>query len=145
MEYRHYQDRTLQHWIGAPFIYSAIVPLVILDIGIEIYHRACFPLYGIPYVRRGDYIRIDRHRLSYLSGIEKLNCAYCGYANGLLNYASVIAATTESYWCGIKHQASDRFREPVHQKTFLPYGDEKAFQEFVAEEKEEAGVEEAKT
>jgi len=27
--------------------------------------------------------------------LERINCAYCGYANGLVNYVSVIVAETE--------------------------------------------------
>jgi hypothetical protein len=29
---------------------------------------------------------IDRHRLGYLNVIEKANCVYCSYANGVVAY-----------------------------------------------------------
>ena len=41
--------------------------------------------------------------LAYLDPIAKINCAYCGYANGLLHYFSAIAAQTENFWCSIKY------------------------------------------
>ena len=72
-------------------------------------------------------IRIDRQKLKYLNIMEKLNCMYCGYANGLLNYARVISGETERYWCGIKHKSGDGFNEPEHHKDFLEYGDEEGF------------------
>lgn len=100
-----------------------IVPLVCTDVLTEIYHRVCFPLYGLKCVNRSRYIKIDRHRLKYLNPIQKLNCAYCGYANGWLHYASIIAAETERYWCGIQHQANDTFIAPKHHQDFLIYGD----------------------
>lgn len=61
------------------------------------------PLYRISEVDRSDFITVDRHRLAYRNVIEKLNCVFCGYANGVLTYAREIAARTEQYWCPIKH------------------------------------------
>lgn len=129
MEYRKYPERCLRNLLSTPFIYAMIVPLVILDVCVEIYHRICFPLYGIKYIKRGEYIRIDRQRLPYLAWWDKINCAYCGYANGLAHYLTVIAAETEKYWCGIKQQGGGNFHPPAHQTEFLPYGDKQAFEE----------------
>ncbi|MBI5388950.1 hypothetical protein HZB01_01060 [Candidatus Woesearchaeota archaeon] len=127
MEYRKHPERRMRHLLSAPIIWAMIVPLVFFDICMEIYHRICFPLYGLSYVDRLRYIRIDRHRLKYLSFWEKVNCAYCGYANGLMHYASIIAGETERYWCGIRHERISGFVEPEHHKAFLAYGDAKAF------------------
>lgn len=127
MEYKKYNNRRLRHWLSFPFIWMMIFPLIILDFFMEIYHRICFPLYGIKVIKRKNYIRIDRYKLSYLKWYDKINCAYCGYANGLLNYATKIAGETEKYWCGIRHSPSKTFIEPEHHKKFLKYGDEKAY------------------
>lgn len=112
-----------------------IVPFVFLDICLEIYHRICFPIYGIPLVDRRKYIRIDRHKLSYLKETEKVFCMYCGYANGLLHYATIIAAETEKYWCGIKHKSVAGFVSPSHHKDFLPYANHQAFEIFVSKKR----------
>jgi hypothetical protein len=120
----------LNYLISMPFIYSVLIPFVLLDIGIEIYHRICFPLYGLEYVKRSDYIKIDRQYLSYLNFIQKINCMYCGYGNGLLHYASVIAGITETYWCGIKHKKYNKFKSPSHHKSFLDYNNESKFNSF---------------
>ena len=65
--------------LSTPFIWAMIVPAVILDVFLEIYHHICFPLYGIPMVKRSQYIRVtDRAKLPYLKWYEKINCAYCG-------------------------------------------------------------------
>lgn len=118
-------NRPFAHLTSTPFILGMIIPLVFLDICLEIYHHVCFPLYGIPLVKRKNYIKIDRHRLAYLNMFDKLWCAYCGYANGLMHYATNIAGETEHYWCGIKHQPRKGFIEPAHHKNFAKYGDEK--------------------
>jgi hypothetical protein len=131
MEFRRYPERLPLNLVTSPFIYMMIGPLFILDIFLEIYHHVCFPAYGLEYVKRSEYIRIDRHKLKYLTLWEKLNCVYCGYANGLLHYASEIAGRTEKYWCGIKHHEGGEFKAPEHHKEFLPYGDEAAFREYV--------------
>jgi hypothetical protein len=104
-----------------------IVPLVLLDIFLELYHRIAFPILGIPTVPRRRYIKIDRHLLPYLPAIVKLACVYCGYANGLLQYAARIAGDTERYFCPIKHQASAEFDQPPHHRHFAEYGDAQGF------------------
>lgn len=131
MEYRKHPDRVWQQHFTGFMLYFLWIPLVILDLFLEMYHRICFPLLGIPLVKRAQYIRIDRHRLSYLSTWEKINCAYCGYANGLIMYAMRIAGETERYWCSIKHKEDPTFTPPAHHQFFLPYGNEKEFNEFL--------------
>lgn len=131
MQYRKHIERAALYLVSIPFIFGLIFPLVFADISAEIYHRFCFKLYGLPYVNRWHYIKIDRHKLKYLNIIEKMNCAYCGYANGLLHYISKIAGETEKFWCGIKHNERKGFNHPAHHEKFLPYDDEKSFIDFL--------------
>src|SRR3984957_20686164 len=51
--------------LTAPVIYSLIIPLLLLDLFAALYQAACFPVYGIPRVRRGDYLAFDRGQLTY--------------------------------------------------------------------------------
>ncbi|SFA68998.1 hypothetical protein SAMN05421688_0072 [Poseidonocella pacifica] len=113
--------------LTAPVIYSVIVPLVLLDIFVTVYQAICFPVYRIEKVRRAEYISLDRRHLAYLNGLEKLNCAYCGYGNGLLAYAREIAARTEQYWCPIKH-AKHMAGRHSHYPDFVEYGDAHGYQ-----------------
>lgn len=128
-QYRGNWNMRLRYLVSIPFIYGMIVPIVFLDVCLEVYHRVAFWLYKIPYVSRKRYIRIDRHKLSYLRWYEKLSCVYCGYANGLFPYAAAIAAETEKYWCGIKHKEDGVFVSPPHHADFLPYGDVEALEQ----------------
>lgn len=116
-------------WIvlTAPVIYAMIVPLVLLDVFVTIYQFICFPAYGIAKVKRRDYFVFDRHHLSYLNALEKLNCAYCSYANGLISYTREIAGRTELYWCPIKH-ARRVIGAHANYSEFVDYGDAEAFQ-----------------
>ena len=41
-------------------------------------------------MRRRDYPVFDRAHLAYLNPLEKLNCAYCSYANGLLSFVKEV-------------------------------------------------------
>ena len=93
----------LKHVLIAPIIYSLILPFLLLDFFVSLYQAICFPIYGIPKARRRDFIVFDRHHLAYLNLIEKINCAYCSYGNGLIAYVGEIAGRTEQYWCPIKH------------------------------------------
>lgn len=122
------KNNTLNHIISVPFIWLLIIPFVFLDICVEIYHRVCFPLYGIPVVKRKKYIIVfDRTKLDYLNTVQKGNCAYCGYINGLLKYVTEIAAQTENYWCAIKHDKKEDIVLPKHHEDFVEYDDSKAF------------------
>jgi hypothetical protein len=113
--------------LTVPIIWSCIVPALLLDLVVSIYHSLCFRIYGIPLVRRDDYIVIDRHSLQYLNLVEKLNCLYCGYFNGLIAYVQEIAARTEQYWCPIKHA---RRMSMIHSRyhKFIEYGDGEYYQ-----------------
>ena len=108
--------------ITAPVIYSLIIPFVLLDLFVSVYQFVCFPVYGMPLVRRSDYMVIDRGHLAYLNMIEKINCMYCSYGNGVIAYTREVASMTEQYWCPIKHArriivTHDRYRQ------FVDYGD----------------------
>jgi hypothetical protein len=112
--------------VTAPVIYSLIVPIALLDAWVSLYHAICFRAYGIPLVRRSAYIVIDRQHLAYLNGIEKLNCVFCGYGNGVFAYVREVAGRTEQYWCPIRH--AKRVRTPhAHYRQFVDYGDAEAY------------------
>jgi hypothetical protein len=117
----------LRYLVAAPLIWLMIVPIIIADIFVEIYHHIVFPIYGLRQVKRSEYIRIvDREKLPYLSWSEKIGCAYCGYVNGWLHYASTIAGRTESHFCAIAHLESRGYVPSEHEKSFVKYGDEAA-------------------
>ena len=112
--------------LTAPVIYSLVVPIMLADLWISAYQRICFPAYGISRVQRSTYVVIDRQHLAYLNVIEKLNCVYCGYANGVLAYAREVAARTEQYWCPIRH--ARRVGAPhAHYREFVEYGDAEGY------------------
>lgn len=118
--------------LTAPFIYSLILPLVLLDLFVSVYQAVCFPAYGIAKVKRSDYLIFDRGHLAYLNALEKLNCAYCSYANGLIAYVHEIAGRTEAYWCPIKHAKKAL---GAHEKymNFMAFGDAEAYRKWIAE------------
>jgi len=114
--------------LTAPLIYSLIVPVALLDLWVTIYQAVCFRAYGIARVRRSAYIVIDRHALAYLNGVEKLNCVFCGYANGVFAYVREVAGRTEQYWCPIRH--ARRIRAPhSHYSGFVEYGDAEGYRQ----------------
>lgn len=106
-------------FLSAPFIYSVFIPLLFLDIFMELYHQIAFRLYGLKIVKRSDYIFIDRQKLKGLNIMQKINCMYCGYANGLLAYGVKIASETERYWCAIRHLNDKSLETLPHHKEFL--------------------------
>uniref|UniRef100_A0A831XDU5 Uncharacterized protein n=1 Tax=Geobacter metallireducens TaxID=28232 RepID=A0A831XDU5_GEOME len=112
--------------LSAPIIYAGFIPFFLLDFFITTYQAVCFPIYGIPKVRRQDYLIFDREDLPYLNIIEKFNCFYCSYANGLAAYLREVAARTEQYWCPIKHARRMLAPHPRYSR-FFEYGDAESF------------------
>jgi len=108
--------------LTAPLIYAGIFPMLLLDGFLWLYQAICFPVYGIPKVKRSEFMVFDRQDLPYLNLIEKINCGYCSYGNGLAGYFREIAARTEQYWCPIKHA---RRILAAHERYphFFEYGD----------------------
>jgi len=113
--------------LTAPVIYAGIVPFLLLDLFVSVYQAVCFPIYGIAKVKRADYLVFDRHHLAYLNALEKLNCAYCSYANGIVAFTREIAARTEQYWCPIKH-ARRVVGSHARYVRFDEYGDAEGYQ-----------------
>jgi hypothetical protein len=108
--------------ITAPVIYSLIVPFAIVDLWASAYQAVCFRVYGIAQVQRHRYLVFDRSGLAYLNAIEKLNCAYCSYVNGVIAYVREIGARTEQYWCPIK-QARRVIDAHARYAGFEEFGD----------------------
>ena len=117
--------------VTAPVIYSLIVPFVMMDLWVSLYQALCFRAWGVVRVRRRAFFAIDRHKLGYLNGLEKLNCVYCSYVNGLIAYVREIAARTEQYWCPIRDGRPVRGRHDRYA-GFAPYGDGAAYRERVS-------------
>jgi hypothetical protein len=128
--FNYITDAPLKHIVSAPFIWMCIIPSLLLDATISSYQAVCFPIYGIPKVKRQDYIVFDRQYLHYLNLIEKINCAYCSYVNGLLAYLQEIAGRTEQFWCPIKHAKCIKTLHSRYQK-FVSYGDAKTYRSQV--------------
>ena len=137
--HREMKTRLLRYIVGArplialtaPLIYLLIVPFALLDLFVSIYQLVCFPVYGIPRVKRRDYLIFDRRYLAYLNALEKLNCAYCSYANGVVGYVREIGSRTEQFWCPIKHARKVVGAHPRYNE-FAEYGDAESYREDVA-------------
>jgi len=112
--------------LSAPVIYLGWIPFLLMDLFVTVYQAICFPIYGIPKARRADYLVFDRERLPYLNAIERFNCFYCSYGNGVAAYAREVAARTEQYWCPIKHARRLRAAHDYYPK-FIDHGDAEGY------------------
>jgi hypothetical protein len=119
------------NWLSvltAPVIYALFFPILLLDLCITIYQHICFRAYGLARVRRGDYFVYDRTHLAYLNLIEKINCAYCSYGNGVMAYGREVVARTEQYWCPIKH-ARKIMGAHAYYTGFVDFGNAQSYKE----------------
>jgi hypothetical protein len=116
----------------SPVIWMCAIPIALTDVVGTIYQAICFPIYGIPRVRRSDYLAFDRHHLTYLNFFEKVNCEYCAYVNGVLAYFTEIAARTEQHWCPIKHAGCVKCAHSRY-KNFVDFGDAEQYRLHIEE------------
>jgi len=114
--------------LTAPVIYALVVPISLLDLSITVYQHICFRAYGLPRVKRGNYFVFDRAHLAYLNLIEKVNCAYCSYGNGVMAYGREVVARTEQYWCPIKHARKIMAAHPYYT-GFVDFGDAQSYKD----------------
>jgi hypothetical protein len=114
--------------LTAPVIYALFFPIVLLDFFITVYQHICFRAYGLPRVKRSDYFVYDRAHLAYLNLIEKINCAYCSYGNGVMAYGREVVARTEQYWCPIKHARKIMAAHPYYT-GFVDFGDAQSYKD----------------
>ncbi|MBT8343423.1 MAG: hypothetical protein KJO45_01760 [Sulfurovum sp.] len=127
-----FREVPLLHLLSSPVIYAMIIPAILLDIILFVFQQVIFRIYKFKFIKRSDYMIFDHHYLGYLNPIEKLNCLYCSYFNGLMLYASAIAGRTELYFCPIKH-AKKIVSQHKYYEMFLSYGDEEEYQEKLKE------------
>jgi hypothetical protein len=71
-----------------------------------------------------------------LNIVEKVNCLYCAYFNGVMQYAAAIAARTEYYFCPIKHAKRVAYKHDYYD-AFLPYGKGEEYQKRLKEIRED--------
>lgn len=133
----HYLWRTpVLHFLTAPIIYAGIIPAFILEFFLFVYQMINFRVYKIAPVLRRDYFVYDRTSLDFLNIIEKINCFYCSYFSGLLQYTIEIVGRTEQFWCPIRHAQKLRSHH-AHYAKFTPYGDGKRYREELAKLRED--------
>ena len=116
--------------LTGPITYSLVFPLALLDLSVTIYQAICFRIWNIEPSRRSDFVKIDRHRLPYLNAFQKVNCVYCGYANGTIAYVRDVASRTERYWCPIKHLETPKGQHDRY-RSFQDYNDAEAWNRWL--------------
>lgn len=116
-------------FLSSPLIYCMILPLLFLDVFFTVYQHICFRIYRLKLVPRRPYMVADRHHLAYLNVMQKFNCLYCSYSNGVIAYVREITARTEDFWCPIKNAGEVHI--PHHKYyEFVEFGDVDGFEQW---------------
>jgi hypothetical protein len=127
------KPKTIKHIISIPFIWGVALPTMVLHLCLFIYQAVAFRLYGMERVQLRSYINFDREKLGYLRVVDKLNCGYCSYVNGVFAYISEIGRRTEYYWCGVKHENWPDNPAFAYQEKFAAYGDKEAYEKHLVQ------------
>ena len=129
--WRSLSESSLSSIFTAPLIYLGIIPIVLLDLFTSLFQAVCFKDYGLEKVPRNGYILLDRHNLPYLNLVERINCDYCAYFNGVIAYAREVAGRTEQHFCPIRNAALRRSPHAQY-KAFTAFGDGQGYEKIVA-------------
>lgn len=113
--------------LSAPVVYMMILPALVLDVMLFLYTNVVSRVFNIRFSKRSEYIVFDRQYLGYLNVVEKFNCLYCAYFNGVMQYASSIAGRTELYFCPIKHAKKIAYKHEFYDR-FFSYGESDDYQ-----------------
>lgn len=97
-------------------IYSMIIPVFILDVWVTFYQWVYFTTMGIPKIQKNTFVVMERWDLSKLTFMQKINCVYCEYVNGILAFAKAVGNQTEVYSCAIRHNHALKGHE--YEKQF---------------------------
>jgi len=122
--------------LTAPVVYAMVLPALLLDIMLLLYTYTVGKVFSISFAQRKEYIVFDRHYLGYLNIIEKINCLYCAYFNGLMQYSAAVAGRTELYFCPIRHAKKIAYQHDYYD-LFLLYGEGESYQEKLIKLREE--------
>lgn len=134
-----FREIPLLHLLSSPIIYAMVIPAILFDIILFVYQQIVFRIYKFKFIKRSDYIIYDHQYLGYLNTIEKLNCLYCSYFNGLMQYASAIASRTEYYFCPIKHAKKVAYQHDYYDLYFA-YGEGDEYQTKLKELRERSEI-----
>ena len=126
--FRYWRNMTFRTRTSGWFVYFMIIPFAFMDLSVTIFQAVCFWAWNVPKAKRADYVFIDRQHLKYLNGLERFNCLFCGYANGVAAFTMEVTARTEKHWCPIKHASKVPLKHPYYA-DFMDYGDAKAWKE----------------
>jgi hypothetical protein len=71
--------------VGGGTMYLSIPGFVLLNLTlvVALLQGLLAPLFGVPRVRWADHVFMDRGRIARLYWLDRLNCQFCAYANGL--------------------------------------------------------------
>jgi len=119
---RYLSSQPISVTLTIPLIWAMIIPIMLTDLMTTLYQIICFPIYKIPKVKRKDYVVIDRYKLFYLGRVERINCLYCEYFNGVIAYVREVGGRTEQFWCPIKHSKLPKDTH-LRYRNFFDYGD----------------------
>ena len=131
-----FTETPLLHLLSSPVVYMMVFPAMLLDVMLFIYTNVVSRVFKFDFLPRNAYVVFDRQYLGYLNSMEKLNCMYCSYFNGLTAYASAVAGRTELFFCPIKHAKKIAYKHEYYD-AFLGYGDEEKYQKKLKKLREE--------
>ena len=123
-----FAETPILNLMSSPVVYMMVFPAMLLDAMLFVYTNVVSRVFKFDFPERKAYVVFDRQYLGYLNSMEKLNCMYCAYFNGLMAYAAAIAGRTEFYFCPIKHAKKIAYKHEYYD-AFLGYGDEDNYQD----------------
>ena len=91
-----------RHIIVLPFAVVFLVPLVVFDISLSLFHRIVFGICKMKKVNRKTHFKVDQMKIAQLSKMQRFFAIYILYLRGIMNFGAKIAQECEYYWCQVR-------------------------------------------
>ena len=88
--------------LALPFAIAFLIPLVVYDLFLSLFHRIVFGLCKIKKVNRKSHFKVDQMKIAQLSKMQRFYAIYILYLRGLMNFGAKIAQECEYHWCQVR-------------------------------------------
>lgn len=99
MKAKRRPKRFFVHILVLPFALAMIIPFLLFDFCISLYHRIAFGICGMKRVKRKPNFKIDQQKIALLDRKERFFAVLILYASGVISYSKKIIAESDQYWC----------------------------------------------
>lgn len=92
----------IRHIFVMPFAVAFLLPVMVFDMCLSLFHRIIFGICGMKKVNRKSHFKVDQMKIAQLSKMQRFYAIYLLYLKGIMSFGLKIAQESEQYWCHVR-------------------------------------------